>query len=107
MALNLLFCIGQHLTMFQAMYLKGTCIKLKLSKAYQRNAEKKYDVGRLADPKRKTEYSIKLRKSLQKLEHQEESDKQRRWSEIREGYSKTAEKVLGFVKHQKEKMDIL
>ncbi|RNA28960.1 craniofacial development 2-like, partial [Brachionus plicatilis] len=77
-------------------------IKLKLSKAYQRNTEKKYDVGRLADPKRKTEYSTKLRKSLQKLE-QDESDIQRRWSEIREAYCKTAEEVLGFIKHHRKR----
>ncbi|RNA38405.1 craniofacial development 2-like [Brachionus plicatilis] len=49
------------------------------------------------------EYSTKLRKSLKKLEHQEESDIQRRWSEIREAYCKTAEEVLGFIKHHRKR----
>ncbi|RNA10708.1 hypothetical protein BpHYR1_019230 [Brachionus plicatilis] len=39
-----------------------------------RNAAQKYDAGRLDDPKRKAEYSTKLRKSLQNLEHREESE---------------------------------
>ncbi|RNA12629.1 craniofacial development 2-like [Brachionus plicatilis] len=60
-------------------------------------------VGRLADPKHKIEYSKMLRKSLQTIEQQEESDIQKRWLEILEVYCKTAEEVLGFVNYKKKR----
>lgn len=74
-------------------------IKLKLKKIAPKSNIKKYDTGKLSDNKIKQDFRIELRNKFHVLQNsniENENQIDEHWNRVRDTFSKTSEKVLGF-----------
>ena len=75
-------------------------VKLKLMKQATPHRVKKFDTGKLKDPRKKQEFKLELRNRFRVLENLAESDEQgsveENWQRVQKTYRETSEKILGY-----------